>query len=128
MILILLGLLLGLLVGWLLPFQIPVVASRYVSVAFLAGLDSVLGGTRAGLEKDFDFGVFAGGFLINLFLAGLLTWIGDILGVEIYVAALVTFGMRIFVDLGHIRRDLLGRGHGKSTLEDVINPKNSFGQ
>ena len=70
MILILLGLLLGLLVGWLLPFQIPVVASRYVSVAFLAGLDSVLGGTRAGLEKDFDFGVFAGGFLINLFLAG----------------------------------------------------------
>jgi small basic protein len=38
-----------------------------------------------------------------------LTYVGDMLGVELYYAALVTFGVRIFENLAIIRRDLIGR-------------------
>ncbi len=122
MILVIVGLLVGLLIGWVLPFQIPVSAAKYVSVAFLAGLDSIVGGTRSGLENKFNFSVFVSGFIVNLLLAAGLTWVGDALGVEIYQAAIVTFGMRIFVNLGYIRRDLLKQKSEPSVIESVISP------
>jgi small basic protein len=102
-----LGLILGILAGTLMPFQLPPVYSKYVSVSFLAGLDSVLGATRAGLERKYDFSTFVSGFTINVLLAALLTYVGDRLGVDLYLAAVVTFGMRIFGNLGYIRRDLI---------------------
>ncbi len=123
MLVILLGIVLGVLIGILIPYQMPIVTAKYVSVSFLAGLDSVLGGARAGIEKKFNFTVFASGFVVNLLLAALLTWIGDRLGVEIYQAAIVTFGMRIFQNLGYIRRDLLNHPtKEKSPLETLVQP------
>ncbi|MBQ7501468.1 small basic family protein [bacterium] len=105
--------------GYLLPYQFPVAAAKYISVAFLAGLDSVIGGTRAGLENKFRFGIFFSGFFVNLLLAAGITWVGDMLGVEIYQAAVVTFGVRVFINLGYIRRDLLNQNKDKekSSLE-----------
>ncbi len=103
-----LGLLIGALIGFFLPYKIPVAFSKYVSVSFLAGLDSVLGGTRAGLEQRFQLAIFVSGFIANLIMAGLLTYIGDMLGADLYLAAVVTFGVRIFQNLAYIRRDLLG--------------------
>lgn len=119
MLLIILGLIFGLLLGYVLPWDFPVAAAKYVSVAFLAGLDSVVGGTRAGLENKFKFGIFFSGFFINLLLAAGITWVGDMLGVEIYQAAVVTFGVRVFINLGYIRRDLLHQNQDKekSSLE-----------
>lgn len=108
---ILLGLLLGIVVGFLLPYQVPVAMAKYVSVSLLAGLDSVLGGTRAGIEKRFRLNVFVSGFATNLVMAGLLTWLGDLLGADLYLAAVVTFGVRIFQNLAFIRRDLIGVPH-----------------
>lgn len=99
---------LGVWIGYLVPFSLPPSVAKYVSVSFLAGLDSVLGGTRAGIEDRFNLSVFVSGFTTNLILAGLLTYIGDLLGVEMYLAAVVTFGRRIFENLAMIRRDLIG--------------------
>lgn len=101
------GLILGILIGTQLPFELPPAYSKYVSVAFLAGLDSVLGATRAGIEGKYDFAIFASGFVTNIFLAALLTYMGDRLGVDLYLAAIVTFGVRIFGSLAIIRRDLI---------------------
>lgn len=106
---VIVGLLLGVISGMWLPYQFPVSISRYASVAILAGLDSVLGGTRAGLEERFDTMVFTSGFVVNSLLAVLVTWIGVVLGADLYLAAVVTFGIRIFSNLGHIRRHLLGK-------------------
>lgn len=118
---IFLGLLLGLVLGFWVPYQIPVAAAKYVSVAFLAGVDSVIGAVRAGMEGKFNIGVFVSGFLMNLLLAASLTWVGDCLGVEIYQAANVTFGMRIFLNLGYIRRDILHQGeHDTPAMEDLL--------
>lgn len=108
MIYVLLALALGVWIGLYLPFSLPATVAKYISVSFLAGLDSVLGGTRAGIEERFNLSVFVSGFTTNLVLAGLLTWVGDQLGVELYLAAVVTFGQRIFENLAIIRRDLIG--------------------
>jgi adenosylhomocysteinase len=40
----------------------------------------------------------------NMLLAGLLTLLGDRLGVDLYIAAIVAFGVRIFNNLAIIRR------------------------
>lgn len=106
----LVGLLIGILIGWFfIPFRIPLIYATYVSIAFLAGLDSVLGAIRAEIEKKFDLLIFISGFIVNIFLAGLLTFVGDRLGVDLYLAAVVTFGVRIFQNLAFIRRDLLSK-------------------
>ncbi|GFN24071.1 MAG: small basic family protein [Thermoanaerobacteraceae bacterium] len=105
----LLGLLFGIVLGLLLPVKIPVAYAKYMSVAVLAALDSVFGGLRATQEDNFDHAIFLTGFFSNTLLAGFLAYIGDQLGVELYLAAVVVFGARIFQNLGIIRRHLLKR-------------------
>lgn len=102
-----LGLILGLAIGWFSPFTVPVEYSKYLSVAILAALDSVLGGLRAAQEDHFDSTVFLTGFFTNILLAGLLAYIGDRIGVDLYLAAVVAFGVRLFNNLAIIRRHLL---------------------
>ncbi len=102
-----LGLIIGILAGFLSPFTIPLFYARYMSVSLLACFDSVLGGWRANLEKRFDNVVFLSGFFINAFLAALLVYLGDKLGVNLYLAAIVAFGVRLFQNLAIIRRHLL---------------------
>lgn len=101
------ALVVGVLVGAGLPLQIPIFYGRYMSVALLAALDSSFGGLRASMEGKFDNTVFISGFFSNALLAAALTYVGDRLGVELYFAALVAFGLRIFNNLGAIRHALL---------------------
>ncbi|MFA5507787.1 MAG: small basic family protein [Vulcanimicrobiota bacterium] len=106
---VIIGLLIGIILGMWLPYQVPVSLSRYVSVGILAGLDSVVGGSRAGLEDRFDTVVFSSGFVVNTILAIAVTWVGVMLGADLYLAAVVTFGLRIFANLGAVRRHFLRR-------------------
>ena len=78
-------------------------------MAILAALDSVLGAARAELQGDYDNRIFLSGFFANILLAGGLTFLGDRLGVELYLAAIVAFGVRLFNNLAVIRRQLLLR-------------------
>lgn len=113
---LLIGLLVGLVAGVRLPVALPLAMARYHSVALLAALDSVFGGWRASLVGGFDPVVFITGFFGNALLAAALTYIGDRTGVELYLAAVFALGTRIFVNLGAIRRLMLGidmRGNGR---------------
>ena len=103
----LIGLLAGIALGLQFPFQLPVAYVKYMSVAVLAALDSVFGGLRAGMEDKFDSMVFVSGFFSNTLLAGLLAYTGDQLGIELYMAAVFAFGVRLFQNLAIIRRILL---------------------
>ena len=49
----LLGLIVGLLLGSIFTLSIPIAYANYLAVAVLAGLDSLLGGWRAILERRF---------------------------------------------------------------------------
>lgn len=102
-----LGLIVGLIIGIFLPFHIPQAYSNYAAVAILAALDSVLGGYSASQEGKFDIKIFLSGFFGNSLLAALLAFIGDKLGIQLYLAAVFAFGNRIFLNFANIRRKLL---------------------
>ncbi|HUT19989.1 MAG TPA: small basic family protein [Anaerolineae bacterium] len=105
----LIGLLLGLVIGSIFSIRIPAGYARYTALAILAALDSVLGALRADMQDQYDNLVFISGLVINAFLAVLLTIVGDRLGVELYLAAVIAFGVRMFNNLAVIRRLLLYR-------------------
>ncbi len=97
----------GILLGLNAPVQIPPGYARYTAVMILAALDSILGGLKAWLNGNFENKVFISGLLVNTLVAGVLTYLGDKLGVELYFAAIVAFGVRIFDNIAVIRRHLL---------------------
>jgi small basic protein len=76
----------------------------YLSLATLAGLDTVLGGIKAGLEGRFQDDIFVSGFVLNTLLAAGLAWLGDKIGVDLFLAAVVALGQRVFLNLSLIRR------------------------
>ena len=100
---ILIGCILGAIIGLNAP-MISYTYSSYLAIAVIAALDSVFGGIVAVIKKNFDLKIFATGFFGNAILAILLTILGQKLNVDIYLAAIVVFVGRMFVDLAIIRR------------------------
>ena len=102
-IIMVLGIILGVIVGIVLP-TIPYTVSKFLAIAIVAALDSVLGGLASRINKKFNAGVFVSGFFINAVLAIVLTYFGERLNVDIYLATIIVFVGRIFNNLGIIRR------------------------
>lgn len=107
MLLPLAGLLVGILLGLVLNVNVGFELARYSAVAILAALDSVLGAVRAELDGVYNNRIFLSGFVVNAIVAVLLTFIGDRLGLDLYLVALITFGLRIFQNVALIRRHFL---------------------
>ena len=103
------GLLIGMLLGIVFDVDIPSNFAPYMSVAILACLDSVFGAVRANLSKNFKADIFISGFFGNSILAACLAYLGDKLGIPMYIAAVIVFGGRIFDNFAIIRRILLDR-------------------
>ncbi len=97
------ALVLGFLVIFKLGFAIPANLANYVALSILAGFDALIGGFRARLEHKFDEAVFVSGFFVNMILASLLAYLGDKLGVDLYLAVTVALGIRVFNNLGRMR-------------------------
>ena len=100
---ILIGCILGALIGMNVP-MISYTYSSYLAIAIIAALDSVFGGITSVINKNFDLKIFVTGFFGNAILAILLTILGQKLNVDIYLAAIVVFVGRMFVNLAIIRR------------------------
>jgi len=103
----LLGLALGIALGLVLNVSVTPDLARYSAVAILAGLDSVLGAIRAELDAHYDNRIFLSGFITNALVAVALTFVGDRLGIDLYLVALFAFGLRIFQNVALIRRHFL---------------------
>jgi small basic protein len=101
------GLLIGIILGFVLDVNISDKLSPYMSVAILACLDSVFGAIRGNLSKNFQPDIFISGFFGNALLAAGLAYLGDKLGIPIYIAAVIVFGGRIFDNFAIIRRLLI---------------------
>lgn len=102
-----LALLLGLAIGLLPSQDLKGPAGVYLAVACLAGLDTVCGGIKSNFEGRFQTDVFISGFFTNCLLAFFLAWMGDKIGVDIFLVCGIIFGQRIFNNLSLIRRHLL---------------------
>ena len=102
--------------GVLIPllFNVPAVhglEATYLAVACVAGLDTVCGGIRTGLEGKFHTDVFLTGFFSNILIAFFFAWLGDKIGLDLVLVAVLVLGMRIFTNLSLIRRYLLTKWH-----------------
>lgn len=110
MFVLILALALGVMAGLLLRIGIPAPLLTYLGVAVLAALDSCLGGVRAALERSFSDRVFIFGFITNTLMAAFIVFLGERIGVrELYLAAVVAFGVRLFNNLGIVRRLMFQR-------------------
>ena len=100
---IIIGCIIGALIGMNAPV-IPYTYSIYLSIAIIAALDTVFGGISSVIKKNFDLKIFLSGFFGNAILSMLLTYLGEKLNVDIYLAAIFVFVWRMFNNLGIIRR------------------------
>lgn len=104
---IVIAIILGCLIGVILGVNAPIISytySKYLAIAIVAALDSIFGGISSTLKGNFDFKVFVSGFFGNAILSMLLTYLGDRLNVDIYLAAIVVFVNRMFLNLTIIRK------------------------
>ncbi|HBC84500.1 MAG TPA: DUF1290 domain-containing protein [Clostridiales bacterium] len=100
---IVIGCILGAIIGMYAP-TIPYTYSGYLAIAIMAALDTVFGGITSIIKKNFDMKIFVSGFFGNAILAIILTYLGEKLNVDIYLAAIFVFVSRMFNNLGFIRR------------------------
>lgn len=111
---------LGAIVGLNAP-MISYTYSSYLAIAIIAALDSVFGGIASVINKRFDMKIFISGFFGNAILAILLTVLGEKLNVDIYLAAIVVFVWRMFMNLGIIRRYYVEKWTEKIENKDTDN-------
>lgn len=91
--------------------------ARYLAIAALAGLDTILGGIYAWFTDVFDDAVFISGFILNALLAVGLVALGEHLGLEtglgegrisvMLIGAVVVFTNRILKNLALLRRHII---------------------
>ena len=101
------AIILGCVIGAILGMNAPVISytySSYLSIAIIAALDTVFGGIASVVKGNFDLKIFLSGFFGNSILSIALTFLGNKLNVDIYLAAIVVFVGRKFTNLAIIRR------------------------
>ena len=118
---ILIAIVLGCIIGALIGINMPMISytySGYLAIAIIAALDSVFGGIASTLNKNFDLKIFVSGFFGNAILSILLTYLGQKLNVDIYLAAIVVFVGRMFNNLASIRRYYLEKWSKKTEKKE----------
>ena len=101
------AIILGCVIGAVLGMNAPVISytySSYLSIAIVAALDTVFGGIASVVKKNIDLKIFLSGFFGNSILSIALTYLGNKLNVDIYLAAIIVFVGRMFTNLAIIRR------------------------
>ena len=117
---IIIGCIVGAVIGINAPV-IPYTYSTFLAITVVAALDSVFGGITSVLKKNFDLVIFISGFFCNSLLSIALTYLGQKLNLDIYLAALVVFVGRMFTNLTIIRRHYLEKWMPKThkNMEDM---------
>lgn len=117
---VLFGLLIGIAIGSYTPIEIPIDFARYTAVGVLGIIDSILGASRADLQKKYNTTIFLSGLFFNMIVAILITYLGDRLGLDLYLAVLVVFTLRIFNNIATIRYVFLAKFIGKKRVEEEL--------
>ena len=121
---IIIAIILGCAIGAILGINAPIIPytfSGYLAVAIIAALDSVFGAFVGVIKKNFDMKIFVSGFFGNAILAIILTYLGERLNVDIYLAAIVVFVGRMFTNLSIIRRELVDKWMEKKIVNKAKN-------
>lgn len=103
MYLIIMGLALGLILGGFLQINIPPEYTRYTAVAIVGVLDSVFGAVRASIDNKYNTTIFITGLIFNMIFAVIITFFGDKLNLDLYLAVSIAFMIRILSNIGSIK-------------------------
>lgn len=117
------GLVVGIIIGVLMPLSIPLQLARYTAVGILGILDSILGAAKSDLQGKYDSTIFISGLLFNMILAIGITYLGDRLSLDLYLAVLIVFTMRMFSNIAAIRYSFLTKKLSKKRIEEEISEK-----
>ena len=117
---IILSVLLGIVIGYFLPINIPEKYSIYAAVMLLGATDAAAGGINARLHHQFRASLFISGAIGNGLIAVFLTFLGQRIGIPLYLAAVVVFGTRLFQNFGEIRRQLLTLPVNRNTIDKSV--------
>ncbi|TSC93221.1 MAG: hypothetical protein CEN89_231 [Candidatus Berkelbacteria bacterium Licking1014_7] len=117
------GLIIGIALGVWLPYEIPIEFTRYTAIGILGILDSIFGAMRADLQHKYNHSIFVSGLIFNMILAVAITYLGDKLSLDLYLAVIIVFTLRIFANIGTIRYWLLSNILGKKRIEEEIREK-----
>ena len=121
---IIIAILIGCIIGAVIGINAPVIPYTYsifLAIAVVAALDSVFGGITSVLKKNFDLKIFISGFFCNSILSIALTYLGQKLNVDIYLAAIVVFVGRMFTNLTIIRRYYIEKWTSKKEEKQEVN-------
>jgi len=96
----------------------------YIGLAVVAGLDSLAGAIRSIIEGKFNDRVFVSGFFSNTMIAALLLFLGNKLQIPyVAIAIMVALVIRIFNNLGFIRRYIIARLFEKRISAEKVFPE-----
>lgn len=110
----LIGTFIGILIGIIINFSIPIEFIKYTAVIIIGIIDSILGAVKAEVKgisnKDkYSALIFTTGLLTNISVAVIITFLGEYLGLDLYLAVTVVFTLRIFTNIAKIRRGIIDR-------------------
>lgn len=112
------SLVIGGLLGFFLNIKVSTEASVYIAIAIFAAFDSIMGGIVAYINKKFDLPIFISGFFSNAILSIAIIYLGTKLGIDVYLAIVIVFTMRIFQNFAIIRRFLLNKFKKTDIIEN----------
>ncbi|MBL4694278.1 small basic family protein [Candidatus Gracilibacteria bacterium] len=102
------GILVGIIIGFGIDTTIPIEYIKYSAVSIIGILDALFGAAKAQATKEeYNTTIFLTGLVFNVLLALGITYIGEKLGLDLYLAVTVVFTFRIFSNFGQLRRAFL---------------------
>lgn len=102
------GIIIGVFLGLFFNVEIPQEYTRYSAVIIIGVADSLFGAIRAEISHDrYDPIIFISGLFFNMIFAVAITYLGENLGLNLYLAVTVVFTFRIFQNVGITRRVLI---------------------
>jgi small basic protein len=106
MIFAIIGLIIGLLIGFVLNFTYAATFTIYITLIILILIQSLL---RIIKNEDMNFPLYKEAILIGseIAFACLLAYIGEKLGISLYLAIVLSFGLRIFNDFNIIVKKVI---------------------
>lgn len=115
------GIILGVILGVVFSVPIPHEYTRYTAVVIIGLLDAIFGAIRAEVSSDkFNVTIFISGVLFNAVLAIGITYLGEKLGLNLYLAATFVFTFRIFQNVGITRRVIIENWMAKKNREKKV--------
>ena len=112
------GVIAGIELAFVFDINIPNEYSVYSAAAILAVLDSVIGAIVSIGEKKFNLKILTVGIICNGIVAIFMVYIGNLIGLELILAAIVWFGAKILKKISIIQKFLLNKCEKKVTIEE----------